>query len=235
MPKPAGATRFFPPILIISLALSLLLNGYFLIKSRGDAVVARVFDGDTFELTDGKRVRLMGVDAPEVDRCMGEEAKNHLTALIAGKHVRLKHTLTDDYGRIVSIVIREDLDSWMTYLKDRLLSHFSGDPLINRAMLTAGLVLNTGFADDYRETMNHASEQAREASIGIYSPTCRQADPIDACRIKGNLRSSTKTYYLPDCKAYTQTIVDLSFGDRWFCTESEAQKAGFVRAANCPR
>jgi len=37
-----------------------------------------VVDGDTFQLKLGKRVRLLGVDAPEYNRCGGKEAKEAL-------------------------------------------------------------------------------------------------------------------------------------------------------------
>ena len=34
--------------------------------------VARVIDGDTFELQDGEKVRLMGIDAPDEEECCSE-------------------------------------------------------------------------------------------------------------------------------------------------------------------
>ncbi len=62
-------------------------------------MVAEVAGGDTFQLKSGKRVRLMGVDAPELDRCGGLQAKKDLTGLILGKQVRLAEGVTEKYGR----------------------------------------------------------------------------------------------------------------------------------------
>ena len=50
---------------------SFLLNFYFYSSSEKQKVVTEVVDGDTFQLTSGKRVRLMGVNAPEYERCGG--------------------------------------------------------------------------------------------------------------------------------------------------------------------
>ena len=48
------------------------------------------------------------------------------------------------------------------------------------------------------------------------------------CRIKGNVNSKGEKYYhCPNFPTYSRTKVNLSEGDRWFCTESEAIAAGF--------
>ena len=52
------------------------------------------------------------------------------------------------------------------------------------------------------------------------------------CRIKGNVSNSGERYYhCPNFPSYSQTVVNPSEGDRWFCTEAEAISAGF-RAPN---
>ena len=51
-----------------------------------EAAVVEVIDGDTIDVTiDGvsERVRLIGIDAPEMDTCGGPEAREHLAALLA--------------------------------------------------------------------------------------------------------------------------------------------------------
>ncbi len=63
-------------------------------------VVAEVFDGDTVQIDDaatGDKVRLLGVDAPEVqhnstdvDECYGPEASNALSNLVLGQTVRIE-------------------------------------------------------------------------------------------------------------------------------------------------
>ncbi len=48
---------------------------------------------------------------------------------------------------------------------------------------------------------------------------------IPNCYIKGNISSSAgeKKYYLPDQKGYTSITISPEFGERWFCTEEEAE------------
>lgn len=84
----------------------------------GDIVeVARVIDGDTIEVTDGTRVRLIGIDTPEsVDprrpvECLGKEAAAHTASLLpVGTDVRLEYDVEreDRYGRTLAYVYRVD-------------------------------------------------------------------------------------------------------------------------------
>jgi endonuclease YncB( thermonuclease family) len=53
------------------------------------ATVRRVVDGDTLALTDGREVQLIGVDAPEVEDCAGDEAMEHVRARVDGRDVTL--------------------------------------------------------------------------------------------------------------------------------------------------
>lgn len=51
------------------------------------------------------------------------------------------------------------------------------------------------------------------------------------CRIKGNInRKGERIYHVPGERGYDRTRIDLSMGERWFCTEAEAQAAGWRRA-----
>lgn len=62
------------------------------------------------------------------------------------------------------------------------------------------------------------------------------AIPIEAsqanCMIKGNISVSSgrRLYHVPGMQDYDITRIDLSAGERWFCSEAEAQAAGWVRA-----
>lgn len=52
------------------------------------------------------------------------------------------------------------------------------------------------------------------------------------CLIKGNVNSKgEKIYHTPDDRDYNRTKVKPEEGDQWFCTEADAQAAGF-RAPN---
>lgn len=65
--------------------------------------------------------------------------------------------------------------------------------------------------------------------------TPARVSPV-ACNIKGNISYTTgeKIYHLPGCPYYDATIINEAKGERWFCTEAEAQAAGWRKAYNCP-
>ncbi len=67
--------------------------------------VVRVLDGDTYEvLTGGQpvRVRLRGVDAPELSQPFGREAADSVTLLLRGQQVWLTRQGIDLYGRTLA-------------------------------------------------------------------------------------------------------------------------------------
>ena len=78
--------------------------------------VSKVFDGDTFRTTRGEKVRLLGINTPEIahdrrpSQPFGIEAKRHLKQLISGKTVRLQldRDRKDNYGRTLAQVYLRD-------------------------------------------------------------------------------------------------------------------------------
>ncbi|MGK7889967.1 MAG: cold shock domain-containing protein [Leptolyngbyaceae cyanobacterium] len=52
------------------------------------------------------------------------------------------------------------------------------------------------------------------------------------CTIKGNISVSSgkKWYHLPGMEDYTNTVIDRSKGERWFCSEQDAIAAGWQKA-----
>ena len=68
--------------------------------------VARVIDGDTLELGDGRTVRLVGIDAPEREECGYDRASAALADLVLRRRVRLAASDedTDHYGRLLRYV-----------------------------------------------------------------------------------------------------------------------------------
>jgi micrococcal nuclease len=75
------------------------------------AKVTRVVDGDTFVVKIGKRqdrVRILGIDTPELGRCYAAEATTRAKQLAGGKSVRLlgdrSQARRDRYGRLLAYV-----------------------------------------------------------------------------------------------------------------------------------
>jgi endonuclease YncB( thermonuclease family) len=89
----------------------------------GEAVaVSRVIDGDTFELADGRSVRLLGIDSCEIGTYGGEEAKSMLEGQLTNPYNQPIRLMTepgveaDQYGRLLRYVSMEgeyDLGEFM--------------------------------------------------------------------------------------------------------------------------
>jgi micrococcal nuclease len=85
--------------------------------TRSDPVLVRaVIDGDTIDVATIGRVRLLGIDAPEIGRGsdtpapFGREARERLTTLLLHRWVRLEQegTALDIYNRHLAYVVTED-------------------------------------------------------------------------------------------------------------------------------
>jgi micrococcal nuclease len=76
--------------------------------------VTRVIDGDTFETETGEKVRLIGINAPEISDIFGQESKQHLENLILNKTISLEvDNLSGDrdrYQRLLRYVLLEGDD-----------------------------------------------------------------------------------------------------------------------------
>ncbi|MBI4999745.1 thermonuclease family protein [Candidatus Gottesmanbacteria bacterium] len=198
--------------------------------------VTRVIDGDTIEIETGERVRYLGIDTPEtVDprkpvQCFGIEASKKNKELIEGKTVRLEKDITDrdKYGRLLRYV-------------------YVGDIFVNLELVKQGFAFSYTYPPDikYQAEILAAERQAREANRGLWAacPAVSPAVPSPSasgegtadCNIKGNISTSgEKIYHLPGCGSYAKTQIDEGRGERWFCSEEEAQAAGWRKALNCP-
>lgn len=207
--------------LLVLLLISLSLNGYYYTKQTKRMSVVAVHDGDTFTLGDGQRVRLLGADAPELTKCAADEAARKLTELVMGKTVRITEEKRDTYGRRMGLV-------WV------------GSALVNEEMLKEGLARPDYTPNSQHERLKLAYRTASEQRRGIHSPVCKKTNatpPNKQCTIKGNIDKATwdHFYHLPTCRHYTQIVLDEDMGEGFFCSEQEAQDAGFTLAPDCLR
>jgi len=86
-------------------------GGYFLWHTGStshieQALVVRVIDGDTVELADGRHVRYLGIDTPELGEDYGAEASARNRELVEKKVVELQRGKRDkdEYGRLLRYV-----------------------------------------------------------------------------------------------------------------------------------
>ena len=82
--------------------------------------VSRVVDGDTVELGNGRTVRLVGIDTPEVGRCGADRATAVLEGLVLRRQVRLATSDedTDGYGRLLRYVDIGAQDAGLRLIKN---------------------------------------------------------------------------------------------------------------------
>ncbi len=95
-------------IFIIS-AILVIASPLFALSSK----VVSIHDGDTIMVLQGKRqikVRLFGIDAPELKQPYGKKSKQFLANLIAGKVVEVEENSKDRYKRTISIVYLGNTD-----------------------------------------------------------------------------------------------------------------------------
>ena len=123
--------------------------------------VAHVYDGDTFRSDKGEKVRLLGINTPEIahndqpGQPLGNAAKRRLSELIGGELVELRmdSDKQDDYGRTLAQVYRRD-GSW-----------------INGLLVREGMALVYTFAPNFRwaRELLAAEAEARSAGLGIWA------------------------------------------------------------------
>lgn len=213
---------------------------------------AQVVDGDTLIIGDTK-IRLNAIDAPETDQsCLdpsnnlyacGLLARDRLRARIGNATVSCQANGTERYGRFLAICFlgQDDLNRWlvsqglaMAYIQysDR---YQAAEAIAknDRKGLWAGAFIapwdwrhrtpQTALLGATAETANRAALSA----ISVANP------PVQDCVIKGNVnRQGDRIYFLPGNSAYGKVKMDKGLGERWFCTEQEAEAAGWRKARN---
>ncbi len=119
-------------------------------------VVERIADGDSFTCRDGRRVRLIGIDTPELSQ--GESARQSRSALArlapAGTTVRLEGDVAprDRYGRALAHV-------------------WTGSRLVNEALVLEGWAMLYTVPPNvkYADRLERAQKKARAAGAGLWA------------------------------------------------------------------
>lgn len=235
---------FTRPMIISVLAFVAALGGYggyVVLQQHGqyDAgfeenlhIVERVVDGDTLILDDKSVVRLLLIDAPEPESCFGPEAKKELQSLVLGKRVRLQKdtTATDSRNRLLRYVF--------VYSEDPRADNI----FVNEEMLKNGFAKLFPQTKDrlFQELLINSAGSAKNNQKGLYKACTEVSDVVEQtdpkCNIKGNNSQYDigKKYFFPGCANYPNVKMEKKNGDEWFCTEKEAQQAGYSKATNCP-
>jgi len=134
------------------------------------ALVIRVIDGDTLVLAGGARVRLLGIDAPEMERdgrpaeFLAQKSKAALIELAQGKEIRLEYDQVryDHYGRLLAYLF------------------FPDHTLINAELLRQGLAHVYVHPPNvrHREILLAAQREAMDAKRGLWQKALNQDEPF---------------------------------------------------------
>jgi micrococcal nuclease len=235
--------RCFSPIILFIIFFLIFIPAESPLKAASNIIsknnfykVKRVVDGDTILLENGQKVRYIGINTPEsVDprrpvQCFGKEASKRNKELVEGKIVRLEKDIEDKdkYGRLLRYVFLPN-GAFINYelVKQGYASVYTFPP-------------NVKYVNKFRQAQNIAKEN----NLGLWSMCNKKIVSIlkatstplvSGCVIKGNINSEgQKIYHLPNCSYYAKTVIDVARGEKWFCTETEAIKAGWRKAGNCP-
>ncbi len=134
------------------------------VLGEADELVAlkKVVDGDTLRLKDGRRVRLIGVNTPELAhgrrraQPLAQEAKEFTERFLAGGDLELVYDKDryDNHGRLLAHVYNHRGDS------------------LESALLSAGLAFHIAIAPNLSlaECLASREDRAREYQRGVWAP-----------------------------------------------------------------
>jgi endonuclease YncB( thermonuclease family) len=200
--------------------------------SSGKIVQGRVtaLTGDTVRVG-GTRVRLAGIEAPEPEqectrpgnrrwRC-GAAAMEALSRSVRGAGVRCEIDRRDSAGQAVGTCFAEGKDIAALLVRQGHVfasgGWFASYGSLERQARTHKAGLWRGEADrpaEYRSKMWDAAERTAPGN----------------CPIKGQVSAAGRIYVLPWSPDYQRIRLRTARGERWFCSEQEAQTAGWKPA-----
>jgi len=139
--------------------------------SDRQCTVTRITDGDTFVCGDAGRIRLIGIDAPEMNqRPFGDQARNALmTIMPMGSRIRLTFdaSASDRYGRALAY-------AWID------------STMINEAMVKGGWAIAERFPPNVKlqTRLDAAMKAARDQKSGLWASEGFACKPADRRRRK---------------------------------------------------
>lgn len=203
---------------------------------------AEVIDGDSLRVA-GTEVRLFGIDAPEYSQtcfsngspiACGAMAKDMLEGMIGGAKLTCLSKGIDTHGRTVAVCRTSGVDVGAALVEAGWAIAFRryGDDYVGaetRARAARAGIWRWDFQapEDFRVSQQADSKPSRKSQAAARpSPRARRFERDGQCLIKGNhSRRGDWIYHLPGMPYY-----DATRAEAFFCTEAQAQAAGYRRA-----
>ena len=218
--------------------------------------VEDVLDDYTFTIEyDGKvtSVRIIGVATPEAisqttaTEDFEKETSDYLETLLAGKKVQIETDAyigeTDENGRLLRYVYLDGEDIGYRIITDGYAYGYeyeNGDTYSKQTIYQAaqkeaeenmsGLWAVSVYSNEAGKNIeNYLEDENENESVG--NTNYVEKTTQKTCTIKGNITfSGEKIYHVPGQKYYDSTIINEKYGERWFCSEAEAQAAGWRKS-----
>lgn len=200
----------------------------------GPAVVR---DGDTLDVA-GHRVRLFGIDAPELAQSCGRrggatwpcgnDARSALEKLVQGRRVDCTQKDIDRYRRVVAVcrVGSQDINAALVSSGWALAYREYSSDYIDEEQ-SARAARRGVWEGSFEYPWDYRSAEESRASSRSSAPATQSAN----CKIKGNINSKgDRIYHVVGGESYERTRIDTRAGERWFCTEQEAVAAGWRKS-----
>lgn len=112
--------RFFSIVLVLLVLLVCNANATNVLQG----LVVGVSDGDSLTLLDAEKrqykIRLQGIDAPEMKQAFGQKSKESLSKLVFNKTIKIHWSKKDQFGRTVGQVMLADIDICLEQVRRRL-------------------------------------------------------------------------------------------------------------------
>jgi endonuclease YncB( thermonuclease family) len=218
-------------ILLLFIAIGLLTASFVLADSPQGAI--RVIDGDTLDVG-GIRVRLHGIDAPEAAQTCdtadgrrwscGDWVSREVRARYQGKIAQCEAVDRDRYGRIVARCAVSGQDMGAALVADGLAFAY------RRYAMDYDLIEKQAAAADlglWAMQVQNPADFRQQGQNPAAAPQRASGD----CSIKGNISAKgERIYHRPGQEHYDRTRINTGQGERWFCSATEAEAAGW-RAA----
>ena len=142
--------------------------------TTANVLVTRVIDGDTLYVKNGsvkQKIRLWGIDAPELSQKDGAKSGRFLATRISGEWCTIKIIDTDRYGRLVAKIY----DSNETY--------------VNEEMVRLGLAwVYTRYVNETQPDWVRYQQQARDKKIGLW----RRRNPTEPWLYRQSRRKNNR-------------------------------------------
>ena len=209
--------------------------------------VVKIVDGDTVAIENTK-IRLLGIDAPEMDQLCIDEGSKWWTCGISARDALIDHTAgaawtcrgsgKDRFGRLLAdcAVNGENIGAWMVrngwVMSFVRYSHMYDQEEADARSAKIGLWSGAFIAPwEWRNrtggtTVLGAVAVPVDAQKSLLSPRSSEEAPSPDCIIKGNVnRRGFCIYHLPGSHFYEQVNMKVN-GKRWFCSTADAEAAG---------